>query len=123
VRTRLGHVVFHGIIDRIDRAVDDAVRVIDYKVGMPRDEYSFQIQFYGWILSRVRETVISEGCVAYLRERPDTVAVDVTREALAGIGSSAEGLEEALGSGAYHASPGVVCETCDFRGMCPSSVA
>jgi DNA helicase-2/ATP-dependent DNA helicase PcrA len=117
IQARVGRLVLHGIVDRVDRT-DQGLSVIDYKVGAVRHDYTYQVQFYAWMLDRVSDTPVTRGTVAYLRREAATTSVDVSEGALAAIGSAAQRLEEAIDTGQYHAAPGVVCESCDFNRIC-----
>jgi len=122
IQLRLGSLVFHGVVDRVDKT-NDGLQVIDYKIGTVREEYAFQIQFYTWIIQRLSDETIAGGAVAYLHKEPETVTVDVSQGALKHIETASQCLDEALSSGDYHASPGVVCESCDFNTICPHAVS
>jgi DNA helicase-2/ATP-dependent DNA helicase PcrA len=117
IQVRVGRLVLHGVVDRVDRT-DDGLRVIDYKVGATREDYPYQVQFYSWILNKLSDTPVSEGAVAYLQRESEERSVDVSKEALGVIESTTQQLEEAIDSGQYHAAPGVVCSSCDFRKIC-----
>jgi CRISPR-associated protein Cas4 len=117
IQVRVGRLVLHGVVDRVDRT-DDGLRVIDYKVGAAREDYPYQVQFYSWILNKLSDTLVSEGAVAYLQRESEERSVDVSKDALGVIESTAQQLEEAIDSGQYHAAPGVVCSSCDFRKIC-----
>jgi ATP-dependent exoDNAse (exonuclease V) beta subunit len=122
VQTRVGNLICHGVIDRVDRTAE-GVRIIDYKVGLPRDEYQYQVQFYAWLASRLLEQRPVSAMVAYLRGGAETVPADVSSGVINSIEANAERLEEALQSATYHAAPGVACGSCDFKGICPHAVS
>ncbi len=122
VQARVGRLVLHGIVDRVDRT-GEGLSVIDYKVGTAREEYPYQVQFYAWILNRLNDTPVTQGAVAYLQRESKMTDVDVSEEALGMIESAAGQLEEAIDSGQYHAAPGVVCGSCDFRRTCLQAIS
>jgi CRISPR/Cas system-associated exonuclease Cas4 (RecB family) len=122
IQLRLGSLVFHGVVDRVDKT-NDGLYVIDYKIGVVREEYAFQIQFYAWIIKRLSKETIAGGAVAYLHKEPESVTVDVSQDTLQHIETASQSLDEALLSGDYHASPGVVCSSCDFNTICPHAVS
>lgn len=122
IQLRTGNLVLHGVVDRVDKT-DDGYRIVDYKVGQPREEYEDQLRFYARIVSVLFEREAISGVIAYLRRDASIVDVDVSGATLAHVASSSERLEESIRTGVFHASPGVVCESCDFRGVCPDAVS
>jgi DNA helicase-2/ATP-dependent DNA helicase PcrA len=119
LRKRVGDIVCHGVIDRVDRG-DDGLRIVDYKVGTPNDEYHYQIKFYKWLSEGMLEEGVAAGCVMYLGHELLVDKVDVA--ATAHIDTSAEELADAVATNTYHASPGRVCQSCDYNNVCPYSV-
>lgn len=122
VQVRTGALVCHGVIDRVDRTAE-GLRIIDYKVGLPREEYQYQVQFYAWLVNRLLGQRPASALVAYLHREPETVAADVSSEVIESVEASVERLADALSSGTYHATPGLVCGSCDFKQICPHAVS
>jgi DNA helicase-2/ATP-dependent DNA helicase PcrA len=122
IQVRVGNLVCHGVIDRVERA-DQGLRIVDYKVGLPREEYLYQVQFYSWLVSRLLGEKPISAVVAYVHRKPEMAATDVSQDAIDRIESNAERLEDALSTKTYHATPGRVCGSCDFKGICPHAVA
>jgi superfamily I DNA/RNA helicase/CRISPR/Cas system-associated exonuclease Cas4 (RecB family) len=118
VEARLDRLVFRGTIDRIE-AEGGLHKVIDYKGGMPADEYAYQIRFYAWMLRRAGLRVSSEALLCYLGEPDGLVEIDVSAPFLDSIEADARRLEAAAAEGRYAASPGAACEDCPFGGVCP----
>jgi len=122
VQARLADVIFHGVIDRVDRD-GDGLRIIDYKVGTQREEYLYQIRFYAWILNRVLEEPVTDASIVYLHRQPDIINVDVSVAELDRIESCALRLADAKKHGEYPSAPGMVCRGCSFREMCPDAAS
>ena len=119
VRRRHGNIIYHGIVDRVDRT-DGAIGIMDYKIGQENERYAFQVRFYAWVLEAAGAGDVGRGSVIYLQKQSRRIEIDVSD--VKRIGSIATLLGEAVDDCTYHASPGVVCETCDYRNACPYSV-
>lgn len=120
VRRRVGDIVFQGVVDRVDRTAD-GYRIIDYKIGAPKEEYNYQLQFYGWALQGIVDGTLSSA-VCYLHRPVRLEPVDLMENDLGAIDGAAVELVEATGSGIYHAKPGKVCGPCDYSDICPHAV-
>ncbi len=121
VQVRVGNLVCHGVIDRVDRTAG-GLRIIDYKIGLPRDEYLYQVQFYAWMIKHLLGDKPTGAAIAYVHDEPVLAEADVSNGVIDSIGASVERLEEALQLGTYHATPGLVCRSCDFKEICPHAV-
>lgn len=120
VRRRVGGLMFHGVIDRVDR-VDGGYRIVDYKVGSPRPDYAHQIAFYAWLGAPRLDGPVEGGAVAYLQDGATIDEMDLSR--IDAVETAAAELSEAVADGIFHANPGRVCEECEFHSVCPYSVA
>jgi len=115
-QVRLAGIVYHGIFDRVERT-GDGWAVTDYKIGVERDEYAFQVGFYAWALGRITGEDSVTGRVCYLRESECvTRSVAVENAEIDGLVSS---LEKSLSDGGFSASPGDLCPACPYAITCP----
>lgn len=116
----LGDTKFTGKIDRIDM-VDGGVEIIDYKTGAPRDKYGDfddQLNMYAYAaevafkLHPVRLTYyfLDSGEKKTFQANPSTY--DSTKAKV--LQTSAE-----IKKGEFVANPGMHCNWCDFRDICP----
>lgn len=127
VETRLSSgLLLRGIVDRIDRAPDGRLRVIDYKTGKapaPRfmEEALFQMRFYALMLrqtdrlpTRMQLLYLKSGSVLTLD--PDPVDIERFEEQLMGlwdqIATSAE-------TAAFRPKKGPLCGWCSYQPRCP----
>jgi superfamily I DNA/RNA helicase/CRISPR/Cas system-associated exonuclease Cas4 (RecB family) len=113
---RVDRLLFRGTIDRID-LVDGAYRIIDYKGKSEREEYSYQVRFYAWLMRKAGFPA-AEALLCYLARPISVDRVDISGEKLDGIERDALRLESAIAEGRFEPSPGGVCGECAFRGMC-----
>ncbi|MEE9270498.1 MAG: PD-(D/E)XK nuclease family protein, partial [Candidatus Krumholzibacteria bacterium] len=120
VRRRVGDIVLQGVIDRVDR-VGDGFQIIDYKIGVKKDDYEYQLQFYGWALGGVVDKPLS-GAVCYLHKPVQLTPVDMSDADLGAIDTHVAELVDATTAGDYHAKPGKVCGSCDYKDICPHAV-
>ncbi len=114
-QARIDGIVYHGIFDRVERT-DDGWAVTDYKIGVERDEYTFQVGFYAWALGRITGEDSVAGRVCYLREG-ECVTRSVEN---AGISRLVSSLGKSLSDGVFSASPGDPCPTCPYEVTCPA---
>ena len=122
VEVRMDRLVFRGTIDRVERTEVGCV-VVDYKGRTPREEYEYQTRFYAWILAKAGRRVSNEARLCYLTRSIDTVVVDVSPARCDGIERDARRLEEASGTGRFEPTPGSVCDSCAFGGICPHAAS
>src|SRR3954470_18322011 len=118
-----------GIIDRLDRAPNGAIRVVDYKTAnSPAQGFEaralFQLRVYALILWRTRGVVprmlqlvylgsVASEMVRYEPEEADLLATERKVEAIW------EAIEEAQRSGEFEPTPGRQCDWCAFKAHCP----
>lgn len=112
-----------GRIDRMDRLDDNAVRVVDYKTGSPKDQRfadeSLQLSIYAMGVSRMgyspRELVI-----ANLQDATEVVTFR-TQKQLETAQRKIEEAAEGIARGEFDPDPGPHCVWCEFRKLCPAT--
>jgi DNA helicase-2/ATP-dependent DNA helicase PcrA len=112
-----------GRIDRIDRAADDSVNIVDYKTGKARSQEdadeSLQLSIYAMAASqkwgyRAGALVFHnlEGNVPVFSRRTE-FQLERARERVTAV---ARGIT----AGDFEPQPGFHCNFCAFRGLCPA---
>jgi putative RecB family exonuclease len=121
--------VLRGIIDRLDEAPGDLLRVVDYKTGSaPGEAFEgralFQLKFYALVLWRTRGVVPAELTLLYLggrserlRYRPDADELRAFERTLLALWTA---IERAQDSGDWRARPSALCSWCDHQVRCPA---
>ncbi|HUO35245.1 MAG TPA: ATP-dependent DNA helicase [Candidatus Acidoferrum sp.] len=116
-------VVVTGRIDQVNRLADDAVEIVDYKTGKPKDQKktdeNLQLSVYALAAEEVLE-LDPERLVFY--NLVSNVAVATTRDAKALKELKEEIYETAdlIRAGEFRAAPGFCCRYCDFKPICPA---
>ena len=117
-----------GFIDRLDRAADGRVRVVDYKSGKaPHEAYEgkalFQLRFYALVLWRSGGVLPAQLRLYYLRDR-EVLDYQPDEADLLGLERQVEALAAAIGkaraSGDWRHKPGPLCDWCSFQALCPA---
>lgn len=120
--------VLRGIIDRVDRAPDGAVRVVDYKTGRSpgpgwEAKALFQMRFYGLVLWQTHGRIPARLQLLYLGNS-ERLTVDPTeaelRATAAKVQALWEAIERAVTSGDWQARPSKLCDWCSFQALCPA---
>jgi putative RecB family exonuclease len=117
-----------GFIDRLDRAADGRLRVVDYKSGKAPDEaYEgkalFQLRFYALVLWRSGGVLPSLLRLYYLKDRevldyrPDEAdLLSLERQ----VDALAAAIGKARASGDWRHKPSRLCDWCSFHALCPA---
>ncbi len=117
-----------GIVDRLDRAPDGALRVVDYKSGSsPPEGFEaralFQLRIYALIIWRSRGVVPTVLQLVYLgdgqivRYEPDEEDLLATERKVDALW---EAIEQAKATGEFLPSRGKPCDWCAFKTHCPA---
>lgn len=112
-----------GRIDRMDRAADGSVNIVDYKTGKARSQEdadeSLQLSIYAMAAYgkwgyRVGDLVFHnlEGNVPVISKRTD-FQLEEARERVRGVARH-------IAEGNFEAKTGFHCSFCAFRGLCPA---
>lgn len=120
-------ILLRGYIDRVDRAPNGAVRIVDYKTGRsPAERFTadalFQMRFYALMLWRLEGVAPARLQLVYLGDGR-TLTFDPDEEDLARFEVSVRALwdqiEAAARSGVFPARRSALCGWCSFQAACP----
>lgn len=120
--------VIRGFVDRVDRAPDGAIRIVDYKTGRaPAANFEakamFQMRFYALIWWRMTQQIpamlqlIYLGSGDILRYEPDEADLQGTERKILAI---REAIHQAGARGDFRATPSRLCDWCSFSKNCPA---
>lgn len=123
-----GAVPLRGVVDRIDRGADGALRVVDYKTGAtPGAGFEgaalFQLKFYALAVLLTRGRVPDELRLLYLSDgtaltyRPDEAELHRFARLLDAVWSA---IRRAAPTGDFRPNRGSACRSCDHRVRCPA---
>ncbi len=117
-----------GIVDRIDMAPGDLMRVVDYKTGRaPGERFEqramFQMRFYGLMLWRLNGTIPKRLQLMYLGDA-QVLHYDPTQEELEAFEKTLRALWDAITrvaeTGDWQPKPSRLCNWCDHHDKCPA---
>jgi putative RecB family exonuclease len=117
-----------GFVDRLDRAADGRLRVVDYKTGKsPREEFEgkalFQLRFYALVLWRSTGVIPTQLRLYYLADRevldyhPDEADLRGVERQVEALGSA---IIKARESGDWRHKQSKLCDWCSFQALCPA---
>jgi putative RecB family exonuclease len=117
-----------GFVDRLDRAVDGRLRVVDYKTGKsPREEFEgkalFQLRFYALVLWRSTGVLPTQLRLYYLADRevldyhPDEADLRSLERQVEALASA---IVKARESGDWRHKQSKLCDWCSFQALCPA---
>jgi len=117
-----------GFVDRLDRAADGRLRVVDYKTGKsPREEFEgkalFQLRFYALVLWRSTGVLPTQLRLYYLADRevldyhPDEADLRSVERQVEALGSA---ILKARESGDWRHKQSRLCDWCSFQALCPA---
>ena len=120
---RLGEITVVGRIDRIDDRADGSVSVIDYKTGKARDQKSADesLQLSLYAIAAAEKWGYKVGALAFYNLE-DNLPVSTTRSE-SDLLVARERLQEAakgIAAGEFDANPGMHCDFCAYRTLCPA---
>ena len=117
-----------GFVDRLDRAADGRLRVVDYKTGKsPREEFEgkalFQLRFYALVLWRSTGVLPTMLRLYYLANR-EVLDYHPDERDLLGLERQVEALGQAIAkareTGDWRHKPSKLCDWCAFQSLCPA---
>ncbi|MFI6865443.1 RecB family exonuclease [Nocardia sp. NPDC050406] len=116
-----------GIVDRIDRAPDDTLHIVDYKTGRsPAPAYEaralFQLKFYALMLLHTRGVVPAQLKLIYLADaevltyEPDGEELRRFERIVSALWTA---IEAATRTGDFPPTRSWLCQYCDYKALCP----
>lgn len=117
-----------GFIDRVDRAPDGRVRIVDYKTGRSpgagfESKAMFQMRFYAltwWRMTGEVPALLQLMYLAdrqYLRYEPDEQALVSTERRVLAV---RDAIASAADTGRFDPAPSRLCDWCSHRALCPA---
>lgn len=122
-KLKVGAFWIKGKIDRIDKAADGKVEIIDYKTGTPKEgetvktEDKKQLLLYQVAVGRLMGLTPVRLTYHYL-EDGSTVSFLGTEADIAKFEEDAEKQINKITGGDFTPTPGMHCKFCDFAGIC-----
>jgi DNA helicase-2/ATP-dependent DNA helicase PcrA len=120
---KIGETIVVGRIDRIDSRPDDTVAIVDYKTGKAKDQEaadeSLQLSLYA--IAAQEKWQYKVGALIF-HNMEENVPVITTRDqgqllaARQRVTKAAEG----IANGVFEARPGIHCDFCSYRSLCPA---
>lgn len=115
-----------GLVDRVDRAPDGRIRLVDYKTGRSpgagfESKALFQMRFYALVWWRMTGDVPARLQLLYLRDGqtigydPDADELLATERKILAI---RDAIRRAVDEG-FRPSPSALCDWCSFHDFCP----
>ena len=119
---RVGATVVAGRIDRIDRRADGSVAVVDYKTGKARDQEdadeSLQLSLYA--IAAREKWGYNVGALIFHNLAENVPVITTRTEAqLVGARGRVEAAAQGIADGKFEAKPGMHCNFCSYRSLCP----
>jgi RecB family exonuclease len=120
---KLGETRITGRIDRVDRAGDGSVHVVDYKTGKARDQEdaddSLQLSIYA-IAAQEKWGYEAKSLVFYNLEENVPVATVRSESDLIAARNRVAAAAERIAAGDFKPKPEFHCSFCSFRTICPA---
>jgi putative RecB family exonuclease len=120
-------ILLRGYIDRVDRAPNGAIRIVDYKTGKsPSERFSaealFQLRFYALMVWRLEGVAPARLQIVYLGDGR-TLTLDPHEDDLTSFEVQVRDLwdriEATARSGEFPARRSALCPWCSFQAICP----
>jgi DNA helicase II / ATP-dependent DNA helicase PcrA len=119
---RIGSVIVTGRIDRIDRRSDGSVDVVDYKTGKARTkedaDKSLQLSLYA-IAAQEKWGYKVGSLIFHNLEENVPVATARSEVDLLAARARVEDAAQKIAAGEFDAKPGIHCNFCAYRTLCP----
>jgi ATP-dependent DNA helicase UvrD/PcrA len=116
-------VLITGRMDQVNRIEKNAVEIVDYKTGKPRDEKKagedLQLSVYALAAREVFD-LAPQRLVFYNLMTNEPVATTRDAKALAATKQKIAEVADHIRAGEFSAKPGFWCGYCDFKPLCPA---
>jgi putative RecB family exonuclease len=128
LETELNGLRLRGIIDRLDRAPDGSLVVIDYKTGRAPSESHEQsrlggVHFYSLLCEQVLGIRPSEVRLLYLRQ-PLVITATASDQTVRGLKQQTtamwSAIQRACDTEDFRPKPSTLCSWCSFQAYCPA---
>ncbi|MBI3615942.1 MAG: ATP-dependent helicase [Candidatus Omnitrophica bacterium] len=123
----MGDASVQGVIDRVDPLGEGGIEIIDYKTGKPKSDLGpddqLQLQLYALACREVLGLVPKRLSLYFLRSG-EKLSFEQTPETLESTRSQVQEIVREIRSGDFSPTPSLMkCRRCDFRNLCPASMA
>lgn len=116
-----------GLVDRVDRASDGRIRLVDYKTGRSpgagfESKALFQMRFYALVWWRMTGDVPARLQLLYLRDG-QTIGYDPDADELLATERKILAIRDAIRRSVddgFRPSPSALCDWCSFHDVCPA---
>jgi DNA helicase-2/ATP-dependent DNA helicase PcrA len=119
---RVGATTVSGRIDRIDRHEDGSVAIVDYKTGKAKDQEdadeSLQLSLYA-IAAREKWGYEVGALIFHNLQENVSVTTMRTQSQLLAARQRVEEAAQGIAAGEFEAKPGIHCNFCAYRSLCP----
>lgn len=117
------NVVITGRMDQVNRIEKNAVEIVDYKTGKPKDEKKagedLQLSVYALAAREVFD-LAPKRLVFYNLMTNEPVATTRDSKSLAATKQKIAEVADQIRAGEFSAKPGFWCGYCDFKPLCPA---
>lgn len=119
--------MLRGFVDRVDRAPDGRIRLVDYKTGKSpgagfESKAMFQMRFYALVWWRMTGDVPTRLQLMYLKDG-QTISYEPVAEELQATERKVLAIRDAVRRAVddgFRPSPSALCSWCSFHEFCPS---
>lgn len=124
----MGGITIRGILDRMDRTPDGRLVITDYKTGKaPPEQYAlsafFALKIYALLIRNHTGETPAEVRLLYLNG-PTMYRLPINDRQLDAMDSQLRALwsaiDKAIESGNFPPRPGVLCDWCSYKEICPA---
>ncbi len=123
INFKIGEQEIRGRIDRLDRIEDNAVRVVDYKTGAPKDrkfaDESLQLSIYAMGVAQ-NGFVPRELVLLNVQDNSQALSSRTSKQ-LDSAKGKIQDAAQGIAAGEFEPKPGNHCRWCDYRQLCPAT--